>query len=38
MTTVVEVTEVVPATSTVAEEEGAITIESALVPLYTVSE
>jgi hypothetical protein len=38
VTTVVEVTEVVPATSMVAEEEGAITIESALVPLYTVSE
>jgi hypothetical protein len=31
VTTVVEVTEVVPATSTVAEEEGAITIEYALV-------
>ena len=35
--TMVEVTEAVPATSMVAEEEGAITTESALVPLYTVS-
>ncbi len=35
VTTVVEVTEVVPATSTVAEEEGAPTTDSALF-LYTL--
>jgi hypothetical protein len=38
VTTVVEVTEAVPATSMVAGEEGAITIEPALVPLYPVLE
>jgi hypothetical protein len=36
VTTMVEVTEAVPATSMVAEEEGATTTKSALVPLYTV--
>jgi hypothetical protein len=35
VTTMVEVTEVVPATSMVAEEEGAITTDSALF-LYTL--
>jgi len=38
VTTMVEVTEAVPATSMVAEEEGAITTESALTLLYAVSD
>jgi hypothetical protein len=36
VTTMVEATEAVPATSMVAAEKGATTTESALIPLYSI--
>jgi hypothetical protein len=36
VTTMVEATEVVPATSMVAAEEGATTTKSALIPRYSI--